>query len=237
MARFAKFDPRAFLESEKGAAENAGVHQTAEDQVPPASETLATLATLAASTSKNEKLDVVRSSAAVGQHSRSEAGKFELDPAKVAKVAKVKASVPAIEEAVWGEAEEERAAIAEHDGGAPRVWAEALARLDPARPPCDVPPTRWLRFIDDCGLFLDEGWAARAEALGWGPLDLFGCSRDKPFARISQAGLLWLLEGRKLHAMTADTAVFAKQSGGKLTFYRQQLEAGGVLAWELGAAE
>jgi hypothetical protein len=91
---------------------------------------------------------------------------------------------------IWDEAEEERAAIAEYDGGAPRVWAEALARLDPARPPCDISPVGWLRFIDDCGRFLDDGWAARAEALGWGPLELFGCNRDKPFARISQAGLL-----------------------------------------------
>jgi hypothetical protein len=139
--------------------------------------------------------------------------------------------------APWGEEEEERAAIAEYDGGAPRVWAEALARLDPARPPCDIPPIRWLRFIDDCGRFLDDGWAARAEALGWGPLDLFGCNRDKPFARISQAGLLWLLEGRKLLALTADTAAIATHSGGKLTFYRRQIEAGGVLAWELGAAQ
>jgi hypothetical protein len=133
---------------------------------------------------------------------------------------------------LWGDAEQERAAIAEYDGGAPRVWAEALARLDPASPPCDVPPMRWLRFIDDCGRFLDEGWAARAKALGWGPRELFGCNRDKPFARISQAGLLWLLEGRKLLALTADTAAIATQSGGKLTFYRRQLENGGVLAWE-----
>jgi hypothetical protein len=139
--------------------------------------------------------------------------------------------------ALWGGAEEERAAIAEHNGGAPRVWAEALARLDPACPPCDIPPMRWLRFIDDCGRFLDEGWAARAEALGWGPLDLFGCNRDKPFARISQAGLLWLLEGRKLLALTRDTAAIAAHSGGKLTYYRRLLEAGGVLAWELGSAE
>jgi hypothetical protein len=138
---------------------------------------------------------------------------------------------------IWDEAEEERAAIAEYDGGAPRVWAEALARLDPACPPCDIPPMRWLQFIDDCGRFLDEGWAARAEALGWSPLELFGCNRDKPFARISQTGLLWLLEGRKLLALTADIAAIATHSGGKLTFYRQRLEAGGVLAWELGATE
>jgi hypothetical protein len=39
-------------------------------------------------------------------------------------------------------------------GGAPRAWAEGLARLDPSRPPADVPPKRWARFIDDCGRFL-----------------------------------------------------------------------------------
>jgi hypothetical protein len=69
---------------------------------------------------------------------------------------------------IWDEAEEERAAIVEYDGGAPRAWAEALARLDPARPPCDIPPKRWLCFIDDCGRFLDDGWLPCAEALGWG---------------------------------------------------------------------
>ena len=80
---------------------------------------------------------------------------------------------------------DERAGIIEFDGGAPRAWAEALARLDPNKPPGDVPPRRWLRFVDDCGRFLDGGWAERAAAFGWGPLDLFGCDRERPFARVS----------------------------------------------------
>jgi hypothetical protein len=138
---------------------------------------------------------------------------------------------------IWNEAEEERSAIAEYDGGAPRAWAEALARLDPAHPPCDVPPMRWLRLIDDCGRFLDGGWAARAEALGWGPFELFGCDPIKPFVRLDRAGLLWLIDGQKLLALTADTAAIATHSGSKLTYYRRLLEAGGVLAWELGSAE
>ena len=37
------------------------------------------------------------------------------------------------------------------EGGAPQAWAEALARLDPAHPPRDVPRQRWVQFIDDCG--------------------------------------------------------------------------------------
>jgi hypothetical protein len=135
--------------------------------------------------------------------------------------------------ALWSEAEEELAATAEYDGGAPRVWAEALARLDPARPPSDISPMRWLQFIDDCGRFLDEGWAHRAMSLGWGPLDLFGCDRIKPFARLDRAGLLWFIGGRKLLALTTDMAVISNSSGANLTFYRRWHETGDFLAWEL----
>jgi hypothetical protein len=139
---------------------------------------------------------------------------------------------PASEED-WGEAHEERAGIIEHDGLAPRAWAEAFARLDPARPPGDIPPKRWLRFIDDCGHFLDNGWALSAAELGWTPFDLFGCDRSKPFARVGRSGLLWLLDGRQLRALTAETALISTPSGSSLTFYRRPHEPGRVLAWEL----
>ena len=61
---------------------------------------------------------------------------------------------------------EERAAIVEYDGGAPREWAEGFARLNPNQPPADVPPHRWLRFIDDCGHFLDGGPRAQQRSVG-----------------------------------------------------------------------
>jgi hypothetical protein len=128
---------------------------------------------------------------------------------------------------------DERAAVIEYDGGAPRAWAEALALLDPARPPCDIPPKRWLRFIDDCGRFLDDGWATRAKALDWGPLDLFGCDAIKPCARIDRLGLVWLLDGRKLLALSANAAAIATASGGSLTVRRIPNEPGRVLVWEL----
>ena len=69
---------------------------------------------------------------------------------------------------MWREAEEERAAIVEHNGCIPRAWAEGFARLDSNRPPGDVPPRRWQRFVDDVGLFLDSPFCAVAAALGWG---------------------------------------------------------------------
>jgi hypothetical protein len=146
-------------------------------------------------------------------------------------------SAASVMAALWSDENNERAAIAEYDGGAPRSWGEALARLDPARPPCHIPPMRWGRFIDDCRRFLDEGWAAHAMALAWEPLELFGCDRIMPLARLDRAGLLWLLDGRKLLALTRDTAAISALSGANLTFYRRQLETGGVLAWELGSAE
>jgi hypothetical protein len=94
--------------------------------------------------------------------------------------------------------EEQPAAIVELDSDIPRAWAEGFARLHPDRPLGDVPTKRWQQFIDDIGLFLDAGWAEKAAVLGWGPLDLFGCDWDRPFARIDHAGLLWLLNGDRL---------------------------------------
>jgi hypothetical protein len=67
-----------------------------------------------------------------------------------------------------GGREDERAIAVELDGDVPRAWAEAPAGLDVSRPPLDVPPPRWVRFIDDCHHFLDSGGAKRAMELGWG---------------------------------------------------------------------
>jgi hypothetical protein len=154
-------------------------------------------------------------------------------------VSRIKASkAELLQELVESEqAFEERAAIVEFDGGAPRPWAEALARLDPANPPGDVPLKNWLRFIDDAGRFLDAGWAAKAESLGWSALQVFGCDAVKPFARISRAGLIWALEGRKLEALIADKASIITPSGGRLSFYPKTIEPGGVLVWELDATK
>jgi hypothetical protein len=145
------------------------------------------------------------------------------------------ASPPAADRAfaLWGKAEDERAAAVEYDGGITREWAEGFARLDPDRPPGDVPPSRWLRFVDDVGLFLDSPLCAVAAALGWGPLDLFGCDRDRPLERIDQAGLLWLLNGDKLIALDRHKAVIEKHTGARQTYRRKPVAVGDVVfPWE-----
>jgi hypothetical protein len=139
--------------------------------------------------------------------------------------------------ATWSEVEEERAAIVEYDGGIPRAWAEGFARLDPNQPPADVPPNRWRRFVDDVGSFLDGPFCAVAAALGWTAFDLFGADRDRPFARVDQLGLLWLLEGDRLDLLTSDAATFVRRSGARQTFGRTPHRPGQVLAWEVGLEE
>jgi hypothetical protein len=156
----------------------------------------------------------------------------EIDARMVARQAETQNLEPAA--SFWTDTEEERAAFVEYDGGAPRAWAEGFARLDPDKPLGDVPPRRWLRFVDDCGRFLDGAWAGRAAELGWRPLDLFGCDRERPFARIDHAGLLWLLNGRKLIALTTDMGVIETPTGGRQTYRRQSVAVERVvLAWEL----
>jgi hypothetical protein len=134
--------------------------------------------------------------------------------------------------ATWGDPQVERAAIVEHDGKIPPAWAEGFARLDPRRPPADAPPHRWQRFVDDVGLFVDGPFCAVAILLGWGPFDLFGCDRDRPFARIDRAGLLWLLNGDKLVELTETTATIETKTGQRQRGHRKPIEPGRVLAWE-----
>ena len=132
---------------------------------------------------------------------------------------------------------EERAAIIEYDAGIPRAWAEGFSRLDPVRPPADVPLRRWQQFIDDVGRFLDSGFVQKATAFGWGPFDIFGCDRDRPFARIDQQGLGWLIAGNRLADLFENTAIIQTWTGARQTWRRKPSEAGRVLAWELADGE
>ena len=122
----------------------------------------------------------------------------------------------------WGNADPTRSA-----------WAESLARLGPAYPPQDVPLRRWTRFIEDAQQFIDHGWAAQAVGLGSTALDLFGGHRQAPFARIAQQGLLWLLNGRRLVALTAEGATIETSDHCRLSYCRTPFETGQVPVWEL----
>jgi hypothetical protein len=261
MAAFRKFDPYTFLtDRERGGAPSeaaaeasetlaalvalaalTGEHPQNAKAIGDRTGILATLANLAAAQSQKDENErsgptVAKAAKAANLSAADIPGAAEglgaarsgPTPAKAAKPAKPCAAN------VQRNADKERGAIIEHDDGVPRSWAEGFARLQPDRSPGDVPPRRWQTFIDDCGRFLDGGWAPKAAALGWGPLDLFGANRNKPFARIDHAGLLWLLNGDKLIELDRHKAAIERCTGARQTHRRKPAAVGDVVpAWEL----
>jgi hypothetical protein len=105
--------------------------------------------------------------------------------------------------------EEEARRDREH-GDAP--YASALAELCAKCPAC-VPEDRWHRAIADATTFTTN-WGAEAQAFGWTAGDLFGLhpvpAHPTPtFQRLSrydETGLIWLLRGRAVVALTETNA-------------------------------
>jgi hypothetical protein len=93
----------------------------------------------------------------------------------------------------------------------------ALADLE-ARCPERVDGDRWRQAVDDGGRFLAT-WGEQAAALGWGPADLFGLHPTVPLARYDAMGLVWLLRGRRVVALT-DTGATIKTETGAVTYRR-----------------
>jgi hypothetical protein len=105
-------------------------------------------------------------------------------------------------------------------------YAEALDRLE-RRCPDYVEAECWHRCLLDAQRFL-AAWGDKAAALGWTDGDLFGLhsspAKSHPtYSRLSRydcTGLLWLLRGRRVVALTADTAAIESASGLTLTYRR-----------------
>jgi hypothetical protein len=127
---------------------------------------------------------------------------------------------------IWCDTEEERAAIIEHEGGIPREWADALARIDRARPPPDISPRRWQVFLSDVDRFVQDGWPVRAAAEGWRPVDIFGFDGSAPLVRVNRRALLWRQEGLRLLSLAAGAVTVESASGAHETYRRRQFEDG-----------
>ena len=90
-----------------------------------------------------------------------------------------------------------------------------------------VPVNRWQLAVDDARAFLAR-WGDQAEALGWTARDLFGLQTPpaKPhpsysrLSRYDETGLIWLLQGRPVVALTEATAAI-QSSTGAITIYRR----------------
>jgi len=95
------------------------------------------------------------------------------------------------------------------------------------KPPAMVNVARWRQCVEDGKRFLGR-WGSRAEVLGWDARDLFGLHTppEKPhpsYNRLSKydgTGLIWLLEGRPVVALTEATAAIENPTG-NITVYRK----------------
>jgi hypothetical protein len=114
--------------------------------------------------------------------------------------------------------------------GAPASeWHALLAGLTERRRPDWMMSDRWEMLLHDAERFLDR-WSPTAHAMGWTTLDLFGTHPTRPAVRFDVMGLLLLLQGGEVIALTAEGASIRRPSGAVLRFPRPA--AGGVLLSE-----
>jgi hypothetical protein len=109
------------------------------------------------------------------------------------------------------------------------VFAKALAALE-RRCPDYVEANRWWQGVEDGRRFLAR-WGDQAGALGWTAEDLFGLhtppERPHPsyrrLRRYDATGLIWLLQGRPVVALTEATAAIQSLTGAisAITTYRR----------------
>jgi hypothetical protein len=116
------------------------------------------------------------------------------------------------------------------------AWTSGIARLRDLTPPRSYPADAWQQLITDAERFLEE-WAPQAAAFGWQAWELFGCHRRAPWGRIDGMGLVLLLHGDPLAALTAGEAVIRRASGAHQTWRRKAADplaaAERCLVWDL----
>ena len=129
----------------------------------------------------------------------------------------------------------EPATATESPADVPQGWLEGVSRLRGMTSPETVAPDSWAAFLGSCESFMASPWPGKAASMGWDAYDLFGCHNLKPVARVDRMGLLWLLRGGGVIALTSEAAVIEMPSGSRLTYRTNPIrDPGDVLAWELG---
>ena len=121
----------------------------------------------------------------------------------------------------------EKSEVSEKRVTEPFPFARVLDALE-RRCPDYVEAERWRQCVEDARRFLTS-WGDQALALGWTSTELFGLHKPpaKPhpsYSRLSRydcTGLLWLLQGRRVVALTADTAAIQNPSTGNVLTYRK----------------
>ncbi len=116
--------------------------------------------------------------------------------------------------------------------GVPEGWVQGVGDLLVMQPHPDWKEDDWRTLQEDALRFIRE-WADQAHRLGWEAEDLFGVHPTKPTVRFDCMGLVPLLRGRAVLAITEDSAAIRTASGGSLTFRKRAvMPAERCLVWE-----
>jgi len=113
----------------------------------------------------------------------------------------------------------------------PAACADGLRRLPSMPSPRLVRPDLWPVVVSDALGLACDGWAAKAMALGWTDLDLFGAVPNRDGDPAGEGLAVWLA-GRRLLALCSTYAVVEDVGGGRSYFNRRQAK-GAVLLWRL----
>ena len=95
----------------------------------------------------------------------------------------------------------------ESPAGVPQEWQDGVSRLRGMSTPETVALDSWTAFLGSCESFIASPWPGKASRMGWTAYGLFGCHALKPVERVDRMGLLWLLRGGRITALTAEMAV------------------------------
>jgi hypothetical protein len=92
----------------------------------------------------------------------------------------------------------------------------------------DDPSAFWDQALVDARQAFLQGWVRQAAALGWSAVDLFSILPMAPADRLDCMGLVPLLRGRAILAVTDDAALIDAGGGARLTFRRADHDAYGM---------
>jgi hypothetical protein len=116
----------------------------------------------------------------------------------------------------------------------PTEWVAGVASLIGMDPMPGYTKDRWRVLVRDAEHFIDT-WAGQAAALGWSTVEAFGCHRWAPVERYDAAGLVMMLNGKRIVAMTDDDAVIENARGPRARHFRRLTapERERAILWEL----
>jgi hypothetical protein len=109
-------------------------------------------------------------------------------------------------------------------------WKLGIELMANGRRPEGMQERAWRELVMDARILL-QNWGPDLVELGWTTLEVFGVNPNWRHRRLDVPGLAYLLRGRPVEAIDADTALIRANRVDTMTFQRRLIAAGGVPVW------